>query len=209
MHDARRVADVAPVGLLYAPTDIAGPVASAFEIGKQVSALTHGHPTGYLSGAYFAELIANLTHGSTLKEAIEQARRPLAGAEHGGEVEQAIDRALDLATRLREPAPGDVEVLGGAWTGEEALAITLYCGLVARNFEHGVWVAVNHGGDSDSTGSLVGHLLGFVDGVGSIPTRWLEELELRDVIEELATDLASIKSGGFDADRQGEKYPGW
>ena len=35
---------------------------------------------------------------------------------------------------------------------EEALAIAVFCALAAPDFESGVLTAVNHGGDSDSTG---------------------------------------------------------
>ena len=82
-----------------------------------------------------------------------------------------------------------MESLGGGWVAEEALAIGLYCALVARDFAHGVLLAVNHGGDSDSTGSIAGNLLGLVQGEKAIPGRWLERLELRDVITEVADDL--------------------
>ena len=52
----------------------------------------------------------------------------------------------------------------------------------------GVLAAVNHSGDSDSTGSIAGNILGAMYGVEAIPTRWLDELELRDEIEQLARD---------------------
>jgi len=68
---------------------------------------------------------------------------------------------------------------------------------------------VNHSGDSDSTGSLTGSLLGIIGGVETIPTPWLQKLELRDVIEEVADDLAAVRAGTFDAESQREKCPGW
>ena len=42
----------------------------------------------------------------------------------------------------------------------------------------GVILAVNHGGDSDSTGLIAGHLLGAMQGRSAIPNRWLAPLEL-------------------------------
>ena len=75
---------------------------------------------------------------------------------------------------------------------EEALAISLYCALCAEDFESGVVLAVNHNGDSDSTGSITGNLLGAAYGVESIPPRWLDSLEMRDVIMEMADDLATF-----------------
>jgi ADP-ribosylglycohydrolase len=54
---------------------------------------------------------------------------------------------------------------------------------------HGVLLAVNHGGDSDTTGSIAGSLLGLVHGEAGIPERWLERLELREVITRISDDL--------------------
>lgn len=61
-------------------------------------------------------------------------------------------------SRGAAPTAADVEALGGGWIAEEALAIGLYCALVGRDFAHGVLLAVNHGGDSDSTGAIAGNL---------------------------------------------------
>ena len=77
-------------------------------------------------------------------------------------------------------------------------------------------MAVNHDGDSDSTGAIAGNLLGIQSGAEAIPAEWLEALELRDVIAELADDLWAFRdwpigpyTGGEDAhERLVRKYPG-
>ena len=96
--------------------------------------------------------------------------------------------------------------------------ISVYCALVAEDFRQGVMLAVNHDGDSDSTGSITGNLLGVAQGVDVIPAEWLEELELREVIEEVADDLCDFpgweisdydyEEGGL-TDRVWRKYPGF
>jgi hypothetical protein len=78
-------------------------------------------------------------------------------------------------------------------------------------------MAVNHDGDSDSTGAITGNLLGAMLGVKSIPKAWLESLELRDTIAEIAEDLFTFtdwKIGGDNLDRElrqqiWNKYPGF
>ena len=117
-----------------------------------------------------------------------------------------IERAVNLASSSAASSPELVESLGGGWVAEEALAISLFCALRADSFEHGVRLAVNHGGDSDSTGSLTGQLLGTLWGADVIPPRWLDELELRDVIETMATDLVAATG---DTTRLESRYPGW
>ena len=49
--------------------------------------------------------------------------------------------------------------------------------------------AVNHSGDSDSTGAICGNILGAYLGLSKIPEKYMEDLELKEVILELAEDL--------------------
>ena len=49
--------------------------------------------------------------------------------------------------------------------------------------------AVNHGGDSDSTGAVAGNILGAAIGYDAIPQFFKDDLELHDVILHMADDL--------------------
>ncbi len=69
--------------------------------------------------------------------------------------------------------------MGEGWVAEEALAISIYCALVAKDFEQGIIHAVNHDGDSGSTGAIVGNLLGTMHGVSAIPAKWVKSLVQR------------------------------
>ena len=110
-----------------------------------------------------------------------------------------------------------IRELGQGWVAEEALGISVYCALVSRTFREGVRLSVNHDGDSDSTGSITGNLLGALYGVKSIPQKWLEPLEFREVIAEVAGDLYAFKDwdiGEYSRNRElneriWRKYPGW
>jgi ADP-ribosylglycohydrolase len=80
--------------------------------------------------------------------------------------------------------------VGQGWVAEEALAIGVYCALAAgEDFEAGVRLAVNHGGDSDSRARSPENLLGPTLGISAIPARWLDCRELRPEIEALADDM--------------------
>ena len=118
--------------------------------------------------------------------------------------------AFDLrdARAHGQPSPEQLESLGAGWVAEEALAIAVCCALAAKDFRDGVLLAVNHSGDSDSTGSIAGNLLGVQFGVNTIPHTWLEKLELRDAIERLAVDLNVIASGTVTWRQAWEAYPG-
>ena len=195
---------VAPVGLA-ARNDM-----EAFTVGCEAAAITHGHPSGYYPAGCFAAIIQNLAQGRTLPDAIERTLLVLGFAKHRGHEE--CSAALRHAVALSHdggvvPCPETVERLGGGWVGEEALAIAVYCALSAHDdFARGVLLAVNHSGDSDSTGAITGNLLGVMLGVDAIPSRWLDRLELRAEIETLANDLFT---GADDSDASWNRYPGW
>jgi ADP-ribosylglycohydrolase len=98
--------------------------------------------------------------------------------------------AVDLSSSS-ELTPAEIETLGGGWVAEEALAIGICCALTGGDdFCRSVIMAVNHSGDSDSTGSLAGNLIGVQYGMETIPDDWLSGLEMKDVITEVASDLA-------------------
>ncbi|MGA8889925.1 MAG: ADP-ribosylglycohydrolase family protein [Anaeromyxobacteraceae bacterium] len=159
-----------------------------FRTGCELAAITHGHPSGWLAAGYLAQLVHDVADGSTLDEAALGALDVLRRHPGHEETAQAVEKAL-WRSRAPRGTAADVESLGQGWVAEEALAIGLYAALVADGFEEGVLLAVNHSGDSDSTGAIAGSLLGLVLGEQAIPRRWVERLELRDVVEQVADDL--------------------
>lgn len=202
---------VAPVAMMFANRP--GEAVEVFHLGKEAAWLTHGHPSGYLSAAAFAVILYAILCGECLAVGIDRARG-LLGNEIGHEETLS---ALNMAVRLAKGGVGAEKALpklGEAWVGEEALGVAVYCALVANGFREGVLMAVNHDGDSDTTGSLVGQLLGAMQGEGSVPEEWLIPLELRDTITQLAIDIAEHDRWKLDYmsdDYDGtitERYPG-
>lgn len=174
---------VAPCGIIHA-----GDPAMAFERGLAAAKLTHGHPTGYLSAAVFAAIIAELIVARPLLDAIQTSRAILIRSPSHQEVLAALDAAVRLAAAGELPEIA-IPALGEGWVGEETLAISVYCALTASSLEEGIVTAVNITGDSDSTGAITGNLLGAMAGATVIPQRWLAQLELRGVIATMAQDL--------------------
>jgi len=166
-------------------------IGEPFQTVCEIAALTHGHPTGYLSAAFLAEVIYRLSIGDGLNEAIQSAISILEEYDDHHETIWAVQKALNLADGY-EAFPELVEQLGAGWIAEEALAISLYCALKADNFRDGVLLAVNHSGDSDSTGAIAGNILGLIHGVDGIPKEWIDDLEVRDIIDEMVEDAMAV-----------------
>jgi len=190
---------VAPAGLAFFRDKV-------FLMGAEFAALTHGHPSGYLSAGALAKIIFNLIEGYELSGAIEDAMQELAKHKDHEECTDSLHKALSLVDSGL-PDQQAIQQIGEGWVGEEALAIAVYCAMkYPHDLPSALIAAVNHDGDSDSTGAITGNILGAYLGVGAIPGEWLERLELREVITELADDLLVGYREGED---WWQKYPGY
>jgi ADP-ribosylglycohydrolase len=190
---------VAPIGLFHSHWHANDDAfdAAVFAAGAGDASLTHGHACGHLPAGFLALLIALLVAAVPLEAALERCSRQLTARPGHEETAAAIERALALASSA--PCdPVQLASLGHGWFGEEALAVALYCAvgceLAGADLDAAVTLAVNHDGDSDSTGAMTGSLFGAMHGEQAIPARWLQLLELREVITTLADDLASVRS---------------
>lgn len=184
---------VAPIGLYIANKRI--PIEKSDAIGAEAAAITHGHELGWLPAAALVHIIRYLVEheGESILAAVEAARSALPvifpGAKKMNVFQALLQKAIDLSqTELNDLDA--IRQLGQGWVGEEALAIAIYSSLKhPESFEKAVVAAVNHSGDSDSTGAIAGNIMGAALGIQAIPEKFLEKLELRDLILNLADDL--------------------
>jgi ADP-ribosylglycohydrolase len=201
---------VAPIGLFYNQNN-----KQAFKIACELSAITHGHPTGYLSAGFFASIISDLAKGLNLSDSIDNSIDILKGWEHHEETLNAVTKCKELFKETKNNKKHyfeTIEKLGEGWIAEEALSISLYCSLLYENdFKKGVLYSINHSGDSDSTGSITGNILGLINDKFSIPINWIEKLRHSNIVFKVAEDLhTKIKGNSVESDNEWwEKYPGF
>lgn len=182
----------------------------AWETGCEIAAITHGHPDGIYPAGVLSVIIRLIADGQPLRDAIGRAAE-FAPPDSG--TRKALERAVALAG-LGIPDPDVLNrVLGEGWTGDEALAIAACCALSAATPAAAILAAVNHSGDSDSTGSITGNIVGALHGTAAVPGDWLEALDGRDVVAEVAgdcaTELLEYARGEQDDHVWSERYPGW
>ncbi len=183
---------VAPIGLYFCDKKYAPERVD--RIGAKAAALTHGHELGYLPAAMLTHILLRIAgYGDSVLAAVQDAMGAVPALFPEARHMDALLALLQKAIRLSTESARDLDAigqLGEGWVAEETLAIAVYCALkYADSFERGVLAAVNHGGDSDSTGAVTGQLLGASLGLGAIPRHLLDRLELRDVILTVAEDL--------------------
>jgi len=161
--------------------------------------ITHQHPLGWLPSALEAHIIYRLIeNGNPTVDDFKaymiegyQALEELYPEQkmHIAVLRQLTDKALSLVDSPSSDVE-NIENVGEGWTGDEALAIAVYC--TARyfgDFEKAMIASVNHKGDSDSTGAITGNLLGAAVGYDAIPQHFKDDLELEPVIRHIADDL--------------------
>lgn len=209
----------APVGLFmssWLAEDQDQYIGITFQLGCDVAAITHGHPSGQLTAGVLALMVGLIAIGAPLAEALDKAVRELQKHDHHDETYSAVCQARELAGSAMAPEQA-IMCLGEGWIAEEALAIAVYCVLRASNLERCIMMAVNHSGDSDSTGAIAGNILGAQLGEQAIPVRWLAGLELHDTITAVADDLSMFRGWrlpespdeGAEDNLLWNRYPGW
>ena len=173
-----------------APFGLVCPADAAFAMAARGAQITHGHPTGYYAAGALAAIVAHLVAGESLEGAVLRTLRLLERHPGHEETTAALREALDLAAQ-GAPSAEKVESLGEGWVAEQALALGVYCALAEPRVKDALLLSVNHSGDSDSTGSICGNLLGARHGDVGLPHAWVERVEGRARIAAVADDLAA------------------
>ena len=189
---------IAPCGIFEKDPDKAGMLAA------ECAAITHGNKVGLISSYVCAAMINILIYQSvSIENALNSSLnlveshsdifyeppKGFFGQTPMAEFMNLIDRAVYLS---KEPLfdVDCIRMLGEGWTADEALAIAIYSCLKYQNsFEDAVVCAVNHDGDSDSTGAIAGNIIGASLGVSNISQYYVDNVELKDITIEIADDM--------------------
>ena len=150
------------------------------EAGAKIAKFTHLHPLGYLPAALMTLLVAHLVPltpeeaKATIVNFVNKDLDTMMQIEGNKNMEDKAFlkkltlKAIDLAKYATSEAEA-IRQLGEGWTAEEAWAISLYCAIRhIDSMEDAIIAAVNHDGDSDSTGSITGNIMGAIYGYKAI-----------------------------------------
>ena len=195
----------APIALICSAHQYGG---NSADEAAQAARITHKHPLGFIPSAMLdiilrfilesedapkdAILNAVLHSIQTIGSVCNEEEGSTYAALYPKHVRTMVD-LMNKAVELTHSQKTDAECireLGEGWTGHEAVAIAVFCALRhPDSFEDAVVAAVNHDGDSDSTGAVCGNIMGALLGRLAIPDHYTSDLEIVDVIEEMAEDL--------------------
>ena len=131
-----------------------------------VSAITHAHPISMQACVTFVGILRDVLQGMSLPAAIERNTPN----------DERFAFLNDIETKTQDEIQSSGFVL-------HTLEAALWCNLKTESYAECVQLAVNLGGDSDTTASVAGALAGARYGFYSIPERWIETLRARDIID--------------------------
>ena len=183
------------VGLFCDPRDMEQ--AEFDRLGMEAIALTHGDPQAFLPGAFVAHLVSRVLRDDTtpmealVEEALAAFQQQFSHdySRHAAQVCNLVKMAVNMSHDRSLPAPEAMEKLQ-CKTGAQVLSGAVYALLAGdADFDASLIIAVNHSGASAAVGALVGAILGARLGEEALPEFYLECLECRDILRELADDL--------------------
>lgn len=198
---------VAPIGIFSASHPKQLDLEQAGYLAGYAADITHKHPLSTHSSMALAMIVADCIANDyidrekfrfiVMSRAFKLLSSYFKEDSYLMELQTLIEKALDLAASDRSDTDA-ILMLGEGWVAEETLAIAIFS--VMRHlddFEKCIRCAVNHDGDSDSTGAVAGNIIGAILGYQAIPEKYLTNLELHDVLLSVADDL-----GGFSRPEQ-------
>jgi ADP-ribosylglycohydrolase len=161
---------LAPVPLFYAADR-----AEAIRLSGESSRATHATPVAVDACRYLGALIAGAASGV--------AKEQLLGEDYfEGELVPEVEEVARGSFRRNEPPDSSgyaVHTLEAAlWVLERS-----------SSFREGALLAVNLGGDTDTTAAVFGQLAGALEGEEAIPEEWRAKLARRQLIERMADSL--------------------
>jgi len=169
----------------------------SMDLAADVAAATHSHPLGWLTAAFLGSLIHHILDRVALEDsvllAVNDCRKKYEEEKYLDEMLALVDKAITLAGSDVSDEKG-MASLGEGWIAEETLALAIFaCLRHPDDFGAAIRTAVNITGDSDSVGSVVGNIMGAYLGVDAVRKAFdIRKLEDHGMLEEIATDLASI-----------------
>lgn len=183
---------VAPIGI------VCDSISEAGMVGAKAGAITHGHPLGIIPCYILSAMIYILFHSDrTIEEALDLSMQDY--LEYFDIFDQSYkDTFVSLINKAKALSKQDINdidainQLGEGWVAEEALAIALYACLKYDNFADVIICAVNHDGDSDSTGAIAGNIIGTYLGYDKIPNYYKNHIEAKYILEEISNTLKEV-----------------
>lgn len=176
---------VATIGCLYREDP-----PRLWEVASASSFITHRHPTAIAAAVAAAYAVALALADVPPQDFIPHILAFCDGL--SDELDTALLRVGHVLGWGSEEAA--LDHIGQGWTGEEAVALALYCVLrYPDDYVACVRRGANTNGDSDSIACIAGGVMGARLGLEAIPWEWIDRCENRDYLFDLGERVAQAR----------------
>ncbi len=175
----------APVGLYYRNLE-------EVETNAALSSIPTHNSSGAIAGAVAVAVgVRCAIDGMELPEIIKES------SARASKYDEGFGDKIVLSFKMRDEEPDKVFArLGTSYMADETLPSAFYCfSRYSEEPEKAIVEAVNAGGDTDSIACITGALCGARHGIGAFPERWINGLENREFIEDIAGVLYEKRMG--------------
>lgn len=194
---------VAPIGLYGKILGLQ--LGQTAKLAGEVAELTHLHPLSTYSSAALAVIVqlcieTDEIYSDRFKRIVDKAIKVIKevygdNAPSMDDFDNIINRTLSHENDPRHDWEIIESSIGEGWVAEETLAIAVFSVLRhIDDFSACMICAVNHGGDSDSTGAVAGNIIGAITGYKNLPEKFTQNLQLLDLILSLSDNLCKIQT---------------
>lgn len=208
---------VAPIGIFSAAHTKRLNLDHAGYLAGYAAEVTHKHPLSTYSSMALAMIVADCIGCEkidrdrfrfiVINRVFKLLELHFSADSHLQELRALVEKAMCLAVSDK-PDTDAINILGEGWVAEETLAIAVFSVMrYIDNFEKCVCCAVNHDGDSDSTGAVAGNIIGAILGYSAIPEKYKTCLELHDMLLSIADDLSGTSSDEQMKERYANHLP--
>ncbi|KAL4792263.1 ADP-ribosylation/Crystallin J1 [Aspergillus venezuelensis] len=171
---------VSPIGLVYYRD-----MNQALENAAASSDVTHPYPTCAECCEIYSKLLVRAMNDATKEDLAAEVAATIF---RDNKIKNRLTRYKSLQDWQATPEH-DIDSSGYVVSTLEA---ALWSFFTTSTFESGALRVVNLGWDADTVGAVYGGLAGAFYGLGEIPSRWVGALQKKEVIEEIASGLASL-----------------
>jgi ADP-ribosyl-[dinitrogen reductase] hydrolase len=160
---------------------------TAIEKSGESSRTTHGAPSAIDACRYMGALMVGALNGASKQELLSDRFSPIPGYWDDNPLLPQIAEIAAGSFKHREPP-----VIAGSGYVVKSLEAALWAFHNGNDFRDGCLLAVNLGGDADTTGAIYGQLAGAFYGESAIPLAWREKLAHRELIASFADRLLTL-----------------
>ncbi|WP_397364654.1 ADP-ribosylglycohydrolase family protein [Olleya sp. R77988] len=169
-----------------------------FDVIKDVSSITHAHIRSVLACFIYLEYALQIVKGNDKWIAYSKMQKNVTHFLNNNAI--CSQTEMNKFYKILEIQVDDVKIqklyeleeteINSSGYVLDTLEASLWCILRFDNYKDTVLKAINLGGDTDTTGAVVGGLAGLIYRFESIPTDWIDVLSRKEDIIKLCDKLA-------------------